>query len=357
LINVNKTFLPDKQRYLEYLNRIYESGWVTNEGALSLELQAKLEKYLGVKHVLLVSSGTVALQIAYKLLDLQSEVITTPFTFIATTSSLKWMGLEPIFADIDPESFVIDPSEIEKHITKKTSAIVPVHVFGNACNVEAIEEIAQLHGLKVIYDAAHAFGVRYKNESLLQHGDVSILSFHATKIFHTIEGGAMIINDDALYAKARAMINFGLTESSLPSVPGINAKMNEFQAAMGLCVLDDVDSIIHRQKEIYAYYKEHLADSIQLQSLNPDATQNYNYFPAVFESQTQMLKIKEALLEEGINPRRYFYPSLDTLAYVGKEQYTPVSRNISERILCLPIYPGLPEQIQAKILAIIKTNL
>ena len=359
-IHVTETYLPDRHKYQAYVEQIFESKRVSNNGVLVRLLQEKLEKYLGVKHVLLVSNGTSALQIAYRLLGLKGEVITTPFSFVATTSSLVWEGLKPVFADIDPMSFNIDTGNIEKHITENTSAIVPVHVFGNACEVEAIEEIAHRHQLKVIYDAAHAFNVNYKSKSLLNRGDLSILSFHATKLFHTIEGGALILDDDELYLKAKEIINFGIdTESGTGAIEilGINAKMNEFEAAMGLCLLDDIDMIIGKRKKVYNYYKENLQHKLQVQKINPDATMNYSYFPVLFDSEEKLLQTMEKLNAEEIFPRRYFYPSLDALPYLKRATRQPVSEDVSRRVLCLPLYPGLEPEVQRNIVNIILDTL
>ena len=355
-IYVTETYLPDQQKYQAYVKKIFESKRISNNGPLVCELQENLEKYLGVKHVLLVSNGTVALQIAYRLLGLKGEVITTPFSFVATTSSLVWEGLKPVFADIDPLSLNIDVKNIEKLINEDTSAILPVHVFGNACDVEAIEAIAERNDLKVIYDAAHAFSVDYKDESLLNHGDLSILSFHATKLFHTIEGGALIIHDDAQYLHAKEMINFGIDAQSgtgTIEVLGINAKMNEFEAAMGLCLLDDIDTIIEKRKTVYDYYKEKLQERVQVQIINRDASMNYSYFPVLFDSEEVLLRVENELNVKNIYPRRYFYPSLDTLPYLKRSVIQPVSEDVSRRVLCLPLYPGLEPKIQSEIIDII----
>ncbi len=358
MINVTKTYLPNKEKYQKYVNEIYANGWITNSGPLVRKLEKRLAEYLGVKNIVLVANGTVALEIAYRTLDLKDYAITTPFSFVATTSSLVTNGLKPIFADIDPSTLMIDPSKIEALITPNTSVIVPVHVFGNTCDVEAIDEIAKKHHLKVVYDGAHAFGVKYRGESLLSYGDISTLSFHATKLFHTIEGGALIINDDdALVQKARYLINFGIENSeSIPEL-GTNAKMNEFEAAMGLCMLDEMEAILQQRKAIYKRYAEALDGLVQTQSQNPHSTQNYGYFPILLKDETQTLKIQKALNEKQIFPRRYFYPSLDTLSYIEPKQYMPISREISKRILALPMYPELAEEEQSLILDIIKNNL
>jgi len=357
MINVTKTWLPDKKKYQSYIDRIYENGWVTNAGPLVRELEERLADYLGVRHIVLVSNGTAALEIAYRTLGLRDFAVTTPFSFVATTSSLVANGLLPIFADIDPKSFCIDPKKIEEIITPHTKAIVPVHVFGNACEVETIEAIAIRHGLKVVYDAAHAFGVRYKGESILLRGDISTLSFHATKLFHTIEGGALVINDDDLVEKARYLINFGIAgPESIPAL-GTNAKMNEFEAAMGLCMLDDIETIFRLRQEVYERYETALGRYLVTQRKNPDATLNYSYFPVLFEDESTLKRVERALNEKNIYPRRYFYPSLDTLSYIEPKQYAPISRNISSRILALPMYPDLDEKDQNTIIRTILETL
>ena len=314
MIRVTKTHLPDINRFKAYVDDIFESGWVTNDGKYVKRLRRNLEEYLGVKNLLLVSNGTLALQIAYKLLELKGEVITTPFSFVATTSSLVWEGLKPVFVDIDKDTFCIDYRKIEEKITEKTAAIVPVHVFGNGCEVEEIEKIAQKYNLRIIYDAAHAFGINYRGESILKYGDISILSFHATKVFHTIEGGALIIKDDRLFEKAQRMINFGITGPESIEGLGINAKMNEFQAVMGLSILDEIDRILETRKVIYEYYVNAFKKikGITLQKLNPNCNNNYGYFPVLFKDEAALLAAKERLEARNIFPRRYFYPSLDT---------------------------------------------
>ncbi len=340
VVNVTKTYLPDIKKYIQYVERIYETGWVTNAGACVQELTKRLEQYLGVKNLVLVSNATLGLQLAYKALELSGEVITTPFSFVATTSSLVWEKLTPRFVDIDPTSFCINPALIESAITPKTSAILPVHVYGNVCEVEKIEAIAKKHKLKVVYDAAHAFGVNYKGASVLNHGDISILSFHATKLFHTVEGGALIIKDDAVYEKVKRLMNFGLNGPVEIVSEGINTKMSEFHAAMGLCVLDDMAEILQKRQEVDRYYREHLPDQLHLLEVNPSATPNYAYFPVVFDSESQLLKVEAVLKANNIVPRRYFYPSLNTVPYV-EYQPMPVSEDIAARVLCLPMYAGL----------------
>ncbi len=357
MIYVTKTFLPDKARYARYVDEIYASGQITNGGPLVKKLEQRLAEYLGVKNVVLVANGTVAMEIAYRTLGIKGFAITTPFSFVATTSSLVTNGINPIFADIDLQTFNLDPENIEKLITPNTSAIVPVHVFGNACDVEKIDAVAKAHGLRVVYDAAHAFGVTFKEQSILNYGDISTLSFHATKIFHTVEGGALIINDDDLVQKARYLINFGIeNQESIPEL-GTNAKMNEFEAAMGLCMLDEMDALHVRRQKIYEFYAEHLNESLPTQQRNRDASNNYAYFPVLFEDEQQLKRVQKALNAKDIYPRRYFYPSLDTLGYIEPKQYMPHARDISSRILCLPQYAELLQSDQECIIETIKSVL
>jgi dTDP-4-amino-4,6-dideoxygalactose transaminase len=357
LINVTKTYLPDQKKYKQYIDEIYANGWVTNSGPMVKTLEKRLADYLGVKNLILVSNGTVALEIAYRTLGLTGCAITTPFSFVATTSSLVTNNILPIFADIDLNTLNLDPKNIEDCITSETSAILPVHVFGNACDVEAIGTIAKKHDLKIIYDAAHAFDIKYKGQSVLNYGDISTLSFHATKLFHTIEGGAIIINDDSLVEKARYLINFGIKNAEEIPHLGTNAKMNEFEAAMGLCVLDEIETIHAKRKEVHGRYYSALNGLLQMQERNSHATNNHSYFPVVFESEKQLLRLQKALNEQQIFPRRYFYPSLDTLSYIEPKQHMPISRDISKRILCLPMYPDLSQEDQNRILDIMKKSL
>ena len=356
MINVTKSYLPNIEKYKSYIDEIYKTAWLTNQGPLVQKLEKRLAQYLGVKNIVLVSNGTIALEIAYRALDLKGEVITTPFSFVATTSSLVTNRLTPIFVDIDEKSFNLNPKNIEKLITQKTSAILPVHVFGNACEVEKIEQIAKKHRLKVVYDAAHAFDVKYKDKSILEFGDISTLSFHATKLFHTIEGGAIIANDDELAQKIRYLINFGIKSPTEIPYLGTNAKMNEFEAAMGLCVLDDIENIKEKRKVVIENYREELKDLVQFQKQNENASENYSYFPIVLENEEELLKVQKVLNDENIFPRRYFYPSLDTLEYIEPKQECKISRDISKRILCLPIYSELEFENQKKIIKMISLN-
>lgn len=352
-IYVTRPDLPDFNDYTEYLKQIWENRWLTNNGTLFQQFEKKLSEYLGVKYLLPVSSGTLALQIAEKVLNIKNEVITTPFTFVATTSSFVWEGCKPVFADINRETFVIDENEIEKKITEKTTAIVPVHVFGNPCNIEKIDEIAKKHNLKVIYDAAHAFGIKHKGTSILNYGDASILSFHATKLFHTIEGGAIAFKKESDYLKTKALMNFGYENGEIKHL-GINAKMNEFQAAMGLCMLKNIDKIVARRKEIFTTYYSELKNILTFQKFDENSY-NYSYVPVLFENENQLLKVQKALNEQNIYPRRYFYPSLNTLS-TYKSEPMPISENVSSRILCLPTYSELTNEDLEQIINIINKN-
>ena len=357
MINVTKTYLPNKEKYQQYVDVIYKNGWITNNGPLVKLLEKRLADYLGVKNLVLVSNGTVALEIAYRTLGIKGSAITTPFSFVATTSSLVTNGIMPIFADINKDSYNIDVNHIVERILKDTKAIVPVHVFGNACDIQGIQEIAKDNDLKVIYDAAHAFGVKYKGESILNYGDISTLSFHATKLFHSIEGGALVINDDSLVEKARYLINFGIENTdSIPEL-GTNAKMNEFEAAMGLCMLDEIEGVIDKRKNVFELYRKELKGFVRFQELNKEATINYSYFPIVLKNEEELLKVQIELNNKKIFPRRYFYPSLDTLSYIEPKQYCENSRRISSRILCLPVFYGLEEEIQLEIINSIKEML
>lgn len=347
MIPVTKPYLPCREKLDRYIDGIYEREWLTNNGPLVQELTRRLEEYLGVENLLLVSNGTLALQIAYRALgisggEVPTDAITTPFTFVATASSLKWEGVQPIFVDIDAETWCLDPTLIEAAITPRTRAIVPVHVFGNACEVEAIGEISRRHGLKVVYDASHAFGVTYKGESLLKHGDAATLSFHATKLFHTIEGGAIVFKHKEDLESARRMINFGITGPEAIEKLGINAKMNEFQAAMGLCVLDEVEKVIENRREVIEKYNFYLSGKLQQQKIRQETTYNHAYYPVALKSEMQVKKLMVMLEEEKIFARRYFYPSLASVDVLGyRYSNCEISERLSERIICLPVYSGL----------------
>lgn len=356
MIPVTKPYLPNREKLNAYIDGIYERNWLTNNGPLVQELTHRLELYLGVENLLLVSNGTLALQIAYRALGINdpiegeaAEAITTPFTFVATASSLKWEGVEPVFVDIDSGSWNLDPKNIESAITPQTRAIVPVHVFGNPCEVEAIQTIAEQHNLKVIYDAAHAFGVKYKGESILKWGDAATLSFHATKVFHTIEGGAIIFKRKEDLEKAKLLISFGISGPDNINTLGINAKMSEFNAAMGLCVLDEIEDNLTNRSAAWLKYEEILANKLQIQNKTEAIHYNYAYFPVVFESENQAKKVADKLRESGVVTRRYFYPCLSKLNYTKNSNSLSNSSLISNRVLCLPIYSTLSRRKVEKI--------
>lgn len=355
MINVTKTYLPEKEKYIEYINKIFDSGWITNRGQFVLELEEKLGKLFDVNNLILLSNGTYALQVLYKALNLTGNIITTPFSFVATTSSIVWEGLTPVFADIDPNTYCINPKEIEKRIDSKTSAIVAVHVFGNPCYVEELEYLANKYNIKLIFDAAHAFQVKYNDKSILSYGDGSTLSFHATKIFHTIEGGAIIVKDPEIARRIRLMINFGIEGYDKITDIGINCKMNEFQAAMGLCLLENINERIEKRRKIHTLYLEGFRDNsnIQFQKIQDGTTSlNYSYFPIVLESENKVYELRDMLNKNGINPRRYFYPSLEQLPYCSQNLEMSISSSIANRILCLPVFEDIPNEILNKIISI-----
>jgi len=350
MINVTKTYLGDIDKFKTYVEGIYARGWLTNHGPLVCELEQRLKDYLGVKHVLLTNNGTLALQVAYRALGLTGSAVTTPFSFVATSSSLQWEGIRPIFADIDAQTWNISPEHIESRIVSDTTAIVGTHVFGNPCAVERIEEIARRRNLKVVYDGAHAFAARHAGQSVLNFGDISTLSFHATKLFHTIEGGAIITNDDEIARRVYLLCNFGIADVDKIEGIGINAKLNEFSAAMGLCILDDIDNILAQRAEIAERYNSALGDYVQLQQPEKDSQLNNSYYPIALRDEQQLLNLRSALNTNGVNPRRYFYPSLDTLEYLQPQAAQTASRSLSERVLCLPIYPGLSREDQDRVI-------
>jgi dTDP-4-amino-4,6-dideoxygalactose transaminase len=344
MIPVTKTFLPPRQEYEKYLQQIWKTGWVTNNGELATGLEEKLEDYLGVPHLQLLSSGTIALQIALKVMDVKGEVITTPFSYVATTSSILWENCHPVFVDIKPKSLTINADKIEAAITPETTAIVATHIYGIPCEVEKIQSIAYEHDLKVIYDAAHAFGVKLDGKPLVSFGDLSALSFHATKLFHTVEGGALVTDDEALAEKIFLSKTFGHKYNEHIQL-GINGKNSELHAAMGHCVLPRVDDLIEKRKQISRAYIEHLdTDNLQFPHVPANVKYNYGYFPVIFESEKIALDVVEALENKDIHPRRYFYPSLNELPYLSNMQLCPISSDISTRILCLPIYQELEIQ-------------
>lgn len=358
MINVTKTYLPPLEEYNKYLEKIWATGFVTNQAPLLQELQKRIKEFLGVNtsHLHLVSNGTIALQVALKALSIEEgEIITTPFSYVATSSSILWERCKPVFVDIEPNNFTIDVNKIEEKITSNTKAIMPVHVFGYACDVETIDKIAKKHNLKVIYDAAHAFGAKYNGKSLLSFGDISTCSFHGTKLFHTIEGGACIVNDKNISDKLELIKRFGHNGDN-HQILGINAKMSELNAAMGLTLLPYMDKILAERKRVSDLYDSLLEGKVIRPKAQANLEYNYAYFPVVFESETQLLKVFNALAQEGINARRYFYPSLNKISYINGES-CPISEEISTRIACLPLYPDLSNPDVERISEIILKNL
>ncbi|MGL2988104.1 DegT/DnrJ/EryC1/StrS family aminotransferase [Flavobacterium sp. RSSA_27] len=357
MINVTKTFLPPIEEYTVQLQRAWDNQWLTNRGELVLELEEKVRDYLSVSNIILTNNGTVPLQIALKLLGGQGEIITTPFSYVATTAAIVWENCTPVFVDINPEYLSIDETKIEAAITDKTTAILATHVFGNPCNIEAIEAIAKKHQLYVIYDAAHAFGVQYKGKSIFDYGTISTCSFHATKLYHTGEGGAMFANDSQLQAKLFYSHNFGHDGPLAFHGLGINGKMSELQAALGLTVLPYMKTILDERRKVVDFYNVNLDFSnIQALKIRENTDWNYSYYPIIFENEEQLLQTQKDLNEANIFPRRYFYPSLNTIEYV-KWNAMPISESIASRVLCLPLYVGLERKDLDKISEIINNKV
>jgi dTDP-4-amino-4,6-dideoxygalactose transaminase len=348
-ILVTKTFLPPIEKFHKYVSTIWKTNQLTNQGPLLKEFELKVKKYLGVKYFDFVTNGTIALQLAFKALDItEGEIITTPFSYVATTSAILWERCTPVYVDIDPKTLCIDADKIERSITKKTKAILAVHVFGYPCNIEKIKKIADKYKVKVIYDAAHAFGVVYKGKSLLSYGDISIGSFHATKVFHTIEGGCVVTNNKDLNKKIDLIKRFGHAGDDHFTL-GINAKASEFQAAMGLCNLEYVEDIIRKRKSIVELYDKLLGNKFQIRKLPSELKYNYAYYPIIVENEKKTLEVIKKLNNHNIFPRRYFYPSLNLLPYLKNKQSCPISENISPRILCLPLFTDINKETVIKI--------
>jgi dTDP-4-amino-4,6-dideoxygalactose transaminase len=363
-IYVTQPFMPPLEEFNEYLQKIWDSKWLTNNGAMHQQLEKELAAYLGVKYISLFSNGTLALMTALNVLRITGEVLTTPFSFVATTHSLHWNNIKPVFVDIENDSCNIDTKKIEAAITPKTTAIMPVHVYGTPCNVDKISEIADTYGLKVIYDACHAFGVNINNDSVLNYGDLSVLSFHATKIFNSFEGGAIICHDENTKKRIDYLKNFGFKDEVTVVSPGINAKMNEVQAAFGLLQLRYIDTLIKKRQDITNRYRENLHNVAGISLLKdlPGVRHTYNYFP--IRVQTGYTISRDALYtkfkEYNIFTRRYFYPLIsDFQMYASlpssQQENLPVAKKIANEVLCLPIYPDLTFQEVDLICDIIKS--
>ena len=347
-ILVTQSSIPTLEEYTEEIKSIFETKWLTNMGEKHKELQKKLEDYLKVKHLTLFTNGHMALYSSIKALKLQGEVITTPFTFVSTTHAITQNNLTPVFCDIEPDTYTMDATKIESLITDRTCAIVPVHVYGNVCNVEEIEKIAKKHNLKVIYDAAHAFGVKYKGKGIGNFGDLSMFSFHATKVFNTIEGGGVAYSDENLEKKLDMLKNFGITGPETTEEIGMNAKMNEFQAAMGICNLRHIETAISKRKKVVEEYRKRLANvkGIKLSKIQKDVESNYAYFPVVFEEDFGKTRddVMQELAKNNIFTRKYFYPLTTDMECYNKQydsSETPIAKYISNRVLTLPLFEEL----------------
>lgn len=340
-IYVTMPTLAPLEEVTELMRGIWSSGIMTHNGPLVQRFEKECADYLGVPNLVTCVNGTFALQMAIRALRLKGEIITTPFTFIATINSILWEGCTPVFVDIDPETFTIDPQKIEEKITYHTVGIMPVHVFGNCCYIEEIDAIAKKHGLKVIYDACHSVGVRYKGQSVFNYGDISVTSFHATKMLNTAEGGACFTLDKSLDEKLRRIRFFGFENHADIVEDGTNGKMTEVHAAVGLANLKYLDAALEDRKRKYSWYKEELSKlgSVSFQKINNSC--NYSYFPVLFKDEETMLKVMSILQENHIYPRRYFYPSLNKCKKLVPYTPMPVSEDIASRILCLPLYMNL----------------
>lgn len=356
MINVTKAFFPPIEEYTSQLQRVWQNQWLTNRGELVLELEQKLKDYLHVNHILITNNGTIPLQIALKLLGNHGEIITTPFSYVATSSAIVWENCKPVFVDIDPQHLTIDETRIEAAITDKTTAILATHVFGNPCNVEAIDLLAKKHRLKVIYDAAHAFGVTYKNESVFNFGDISTCSFHATKLFHTGEGGALFAKDPDLQHRLFYSHNFGHDGPLAFHGLGINGKISELQAAMGLSVFPYMDFILQKRKAAVGFYDENIDFSkLRKLKIRENTNWNYSYYPVIFIDEAALLAAQKRMNAVNIFPRRYFYPSLNTIDYL-KSSEMPVSESIASRILCLPLFADMNPSDLAKIVSLLNQH-
>ena len=355
MINVTKSYLPPLEEYTKLIESIWKNSQLTNRGPLVQRLENEICKKFSLNNLLFVSNGTIAIQFAIKALNIKGEVITTPFSYVATTNSLLWEGCTPVFCDITTETLCIDPDKIESLITPNTSAILATHVFGIPCYVEAIQKIATKHNLKVIYDGAHAFGVKHNDKNILDFGDVSTCSFHATKLFHTIEGGSVTAKDPEVLKLMTLYHSFGHIGDDYYT-QGINGKNCEFHAAMGLCNLPKLDELISERKKRSEHYTFLLSDKIISRPSIPENTlYNYAYYPIIFKDETKLIKAKSLLFNNGINTRRYFYPSLNNLPFLTEYYSCPVSEDISKRVLCLPLYHDLEKENIEKICTIINS--
>lgn len=351
---VTRAFLPPFDDLTGLLQSVWDSGQLTNNGPLLRRLEEELLPYHGSEHVLLASNGTVTLQLALRALGITGEVITTPFSYVASTTAIIWERCTPVFVDIEPDGFNIDADGIERAITPRTQAILATHVYGLPCNVDAIASIAAKHGLKVIYDAAHAFGTNFRGRPLLSYGDISSCSFHATKIFHMVEGGSLACSDGALHRKLSLMRAFGHVKDE-HFEPGINAKNSELHASVGLLVLRHFSEILQRRRSQWLRYSAGLRD-FKIAEIPPGTDYNHSYFPVVFESEEALTNVVESLLEMGVAPRRYFYPALNTLPYINAGGECPVAERVAKRVLCLPLFHDLDEAVIDEVIVKVRSN-
>lgn len=365
MIYVTRPDLPPLKDFVQSLGQIWESKILTNNGPFHIEFEKQLSAYLGVNHVSVFSNGTLALITALQCLGIKGEVITTPYTFVATVNSLHWNGIRPVFCDVEPVYGNIDADKIEALITPNTTAIMPVHVYGNPCDMQKIEAIARKHRLKVIYDAAHAFGVKQKGNSILNFGDLSILSFHATKTFNTIEGGAIISHDAATKERIDNLKNFGITDELTVTEPGINAKMNELQSAFGLLQLKDIGAHIAKRRSVAELYRRELKDIKGIRVLNdmPDTDCNYSYFPVFVGDDYSLTRdgLYDMLKENSVYSRRYFYPLVSNFSPYNELPSSsgdnlPHATRLSAQVLCLPLYSDLGQDTVCKIAALIRNS-
>ena len=359
-IHVTQPHLPPLSEFIPYLEKIWESKILTNNGQFHRELEQSLCEYLGVNYISLFNNGTNALITALKALQLTGEVITTPYSFVATAHALLWNNIKPVFVDIDPHTLNLDSSKIAAAITSKTTAILPVHCYGQPCHVNAIKQIADQYHLKVIYDAAHAFGVQYQDQSIFNYGDLSILSFHATKVFNTFEGGAIVCHDLKMKEQIDCLKNFGFVDETSVTSAGLNGKMSEINAAFGLLQLKYIDQAIAQRKIIDAFYRQQLKNVKGIQCINDDYDANYAYFPILVTSEYPITRdaLYHKLKDNGYITRRYFYPLIsDYIVYNKLDSANtcnlPVASDVAQKILCLPIYPHLPQDLQLQIIKLI----
>ncbi len=359
-VQVTRSSMPEYKEYIDEIKELWDTRWLTNNGVKHKQLERELVEYMGVKNVKLFTNGHLALEYIIQAFDLKGEIITVPFTFASTTHAIVRNGIRPVFCDVNEDNYTIDVEQIESLISDKTTAIMPVHVYGNICNVEVIDKIAKKYNLKVIYDAAHAFGIKFKGQGIGSYGDASMFSFHATKVFHTIEGGAIACSDKKVLNKLEALKNFGIESEDSISFAGGNAKMNEFQAAMGICNLRHIEKEISKREIIFKRYIENLREVQGIKVLNnqKDVKSNYAYFPIILDEQ---LVTRDNLINElesrGIKARKYFYPltsNFKCYESLFKDNKTPIAEKISNNVLCLPMYSDLSLEMVDKICSIIK---